>query len=85
MENNPFKHAFSNTNCTYTINHSDNKPPVSGGVGTILIVMLSLIYLPILFIIWKWRNKQVVFFKSPYMIIIAGIGFYLDVICNVII
>jgi len=35
--------------------------------------------------IWKWRNKQAVSFKSPYMIIIGGIGFYLDSIVNIII
>ena len=35
--------------------------------------------------IYKWRHKQPVFFKSPYMIIIGGIGFYLDSVLNIII
>ena len=35
--------------------------------------------------IWKWRNKQAVSFKSPYMIIIGGIGFYLSSMGNILV
>jgi len=51
----------------------------------ILIVIISLIYIPLLLIIYKWRYKPAVFFKSPYMIIIGGLGFYIDSFINIII
>jgi len=53
--------------------------------GIVLIIVITLIYVPLIMIIYRWRYKQAVFFKSPYMIIIGGIGFYIDSLMNIII
>ena len=44
----------------------------------IVIVFLSLLYLPVLYILFVFRNKQAVHFKSPLMIIICGFCLYFD-------
>lgn len=49
----------------------------------LLIVVISIIYFPILIMIYKWRRKQAVYFKSPKMIIVGGFCLYLDSIVNV--
>ena len=53
-------------------------------MGAAMLATLSLIYIPIMVCIWKNRRKQAVHFKSPNMILIGGIGMYLDASCNVI-
>ena len=49
----------------------------------LLIGVLSIIYFSILLLIYKWRRKQAVYFKSPKMIIVGGFSLYLDSIVNV--
>ena len=57
---------------------------IDGGTGAILITILTLIYIPIMITIFLWRGRQAVSFKSPYMIIIGGMGFYLHSLAYII-
>ena len=52
--------------------------------GLIILAFLSIVYLTIIGLIWINRHKQAVFYKSPKLIVIGGIGMYLDA-CLVII
>lgn len=49
-----------------------------------MLSVVSLIYLPILGMIWKNRYKQVVYFKSPLMIMTGGISLYIDAVANLV-
>jgi hypothetical protein len=75
---------------TQDCNHSlraaddvDRYDIVSRHESYFLIGVISIIYFPILLLIYKWRHKQAVYFKSPKMIIVGGFSLYLDSIVNV--
>ena len=44
----------------------------------VVIVFISLLYLPVLYLLFIFRHKQAVHFKSPLLIIICGCCLYFD-------
>ena len=55
----------------------------SRNLGLILAIVISVIYSSILHKIYIWRTKQVVYFKSPMMILIGGLCLWIDSILNI--
>jgi len=51
--------------------------------GIASLCLISIFYVPILYVIYIWRNKQAVSFKSPKLIIIGGIGLLGDSWANI--
>lgn len=47
-------------------------------------IVLSFVYLPIMFMIYSHRHTQAVSFKSPQLILLGGIALYIDAICNIL-
>ena len=75
-------------NCTEFIFSSSGDPGDSGLNNTLIIfigLVLTGIYAYILYTIWANRFKQVVYFKSPMMILIAGFSLYMDTLANLVI
>lgn len=54
-------------------------------ISVVLMIAFCVLYLPVIFMIWKERNKQAVYFKSPMMILIAGFSLLGDSLVNIII
>ena len=65
------------------LNTGDDDMPLGRGAGIAFIVVLTGIYFSILYMIWSQRNKQAVYFKSPYMIILGGLALWFDSCINV--
>mmetsp|Transcript_1993 Transcript_1993/g.3511 ORF Transcript_1993/g.3511 Transcript_1993/m.3511 type:complete len:160 (+) Transcript_1993:3-482(+) len=74
-----------NKNCNIILEYGPNPPQIDGVFLLIMLLALTLVYFPILCYIWRHRFKNVVYFKSPYMILIGGIGLYLDSVINLMI
>ena len=56
---------------------------LGAGQSLAFATIVSLLYIPVMVLIWKERNKQAVFFKSPKMILIGGMALYLDSLVNI--
>ena len=76
-----------NCNILYQYNKektSSNDQPVIGEMwGVMIMVAITLLYLPFILLIFINRNKQTVHFKSPLLIVTGSIALYIDSICNV--
>ena len=85
-----FSNVHPGENCTVTsINKYHNitaegNIPVELHTGLPIIITLTIIFIPLTFMIYKWRRRQAVYFKSPGMLIIGGIGFYIDSILTTV-
>ena len=53
------------------------------GVGWLVSVLVCAAYLPVMYFIWRWRNRQAVYFKSPMLILVGGTGLWLDSLANI--
>ena len=79
-----FDNINPNYNCSAFFKTQDGKPEaeVAGSltieVCMFCIFIISMAYIPILFLVWKNREKQAVYFKSPLMILMGGTCLYLD-------
>ena len=83
-----FNNINPNYNCSAFFDQHKDKNPNYGSLSTELsgfcIFVISLAYLPVLFLIWKNREKQAVYFKSPKMILMGGMCLYLDSVVNIL-
>lgn len=69
--------------CSIGPKHED-KSESPWAASTSCMIMLSLIYLPIMYMIYSNRHTQAVSFKSPLLILIGGTALYIDAMCNIL-
>ena len=87
-----FDHVRPTYNCVQLFNNTDDQDPnaspdllLGWGQSIVFVCIVSMLYIPVMVLIWKERNKQAVYFKSPKMILIGGMALYSDSLINIII
>ena len=74
---------YKNADTTADFKIPDDAMILDRALGVFFLCSITIFYLPILYIIYIWRNKQAVSFKSPKLIIIGGMGLLGDSWVNI--